>query len=88
MVLMMNLDTLAPITQPVESIQLAFSGIIRDTWRRVTDGEREGVVDITPLVINRSAQRALALRFSQLHARVQGMTLPVMTARTGGSHRV
>ena len=83
MVLMMNLDTLAPITQPVESTLLAFSGIIRDAWRRVTDGEHEGMVDITPLVINRSAQGAFALRFGQLQARVQGMTLPVMTARTG-----
>ncbi|CAI2535876.1 Uncharacterised protein [Serratia proteamaculans] len=83
MVLMMNLDTLAPITQPVESTLQAFSGIIHDAWRRVTDGEHEGVVDITPLVIDRSAQGAFALRFSQLQARVQGMTLPVMTARTG-----
>ncbi|MCS4267732.1 DUF3296 domain-containing protein [Serratia sp. BIGb0163] len=83
MVLMMNLDTLTPMTQPVESTLLAFSDIIRDAWRRVTDGEHEDVVDITPLVINRSAQGAFALRFSQLQARVQGMTVPVMTARTG-----
>lgn len=83
MVLMMNLDTLAPIAQPVESTLLAFSGIIRDAWQRVTDGEHEGVMDITPLVINRSTQGAFALRFGQLQAMVQGMTLPVMTARTG-----
>ncbi|EPE7788733.1 hypothetical protein AAY84_13765 [Serratia marcescens] len=83
MVLMMNLDTLAPMTQPVESTLLAFSDIIRDAWRRVTDGEHEGVVDITPLVINRSAQGTFLLRFGQLQARVQGMALPVMTARTG-----
>ena len=83
MVLMMNLDTLAPITQPVESSLRAFSGIIRDAWRRVSEGEHEGVVDITPLVINRSAQGTFLLRFGQLQARVQGMALPVMTARTG-----
>ena len=83
MVLMMNFDTLAPIAQPVDSPLLAFSGIIRDAWRRVTNGEHEGVMDITPLVINRSTQGAFALRYSQLQARVQGMTLPVMTARTG-----
>ncbi|WP_194207971.1 inovirus-type Gp2 protein [Superficieibacter sp. 1612_C1] len=83
MVLMMNLDTLAPITQPAESSLQAFSGIIRDAWRRVTDGKHEGVVDITPLVINRSAQGTFALRFGQLQERVKGMTLPVMTARTG-----
>lgn len=81
---MMNLDMLAPMTQPVESSLLAFNDIIRDAWRRVTDGKHEGVVDITPLVINRSAQGAFTLRFSQLQARVQGMTVPVMTARTGG----
>lgn len=83
MVLMMNLDTLAPMTQPVERSLQVFTGIIRDAWRRVTDGKHEGVVDITPLVINRSAQGTFALRFGQLQARVQGMTLPVMTARTG-----
>lgn len=84
MVLMMNLDTLAPITQPVESSLQALSGIIRDAWRSVTDGKHEGVVDIMPFVINRSAQGTFALRFGQLQARVQGTTLPVMTARTGG----
>lgn len=38
MVLMMNLDTLTPITQPVKSVLQAFSGIIRGAWQRVTEG--------------------------------------------------
>ncbi|AHE72538.1 hypothetical protein M942_04405 [Enterobacter ludwigii] len=85
MVLLMNLDTLGEgrNVQSVESAQQAISEMLREVWLTVTGAERNGVTNITPIIINRSVREAFTVPFNQLTAQVQMMSAPLATARTG-----
>ncbi|AHE72645.1 hypothetical protein M942_05350 [Enterobacter ludwigii] len=81
MVLLLNLDTLGKAHD--ESAQQAISEMFSDACLTVTGAERNGVTNITPVILNRSCRGAFATPFNQLKAKVQEMRTPLTTARTG-----
>lgn len=81
MVLMLNLDTLRRTHD--ESAMQVISDILRESCLTVTGADCTGVTDITPAILNCPDRSAFRMRFSQLKATVEGMSLPVITARTG-----
>ncbi|HEJ7991003.1 TPA: DUF3296 domain-containing protein [Serratia liquefaciens] len=85
MVLMLNLDTLGTERNPqlTDSALQALNGIIAGAWQTVTGTACIGVTSIMPVVISRAGRDAFTTPFNRLKTRVQEMTLPVMTARTG-----
>ena len=85
MVLMLNLDTLGTERNP-QLTDGAFQGLnaaIADAWQTVAGTACTDVTSITPIVISRAGRDAFTTPFNRLKTRVQEMTLPVMTARTG-----
>lgn len=85
MVLMLNLDTLGTARSPqmTDGAHQALNTILSDAWQTVTGSACAGVTTITPLVISRTGRDAFTASFNQLKTRVQEMTTPVTTARTG-----
>ncbi|WP_262484735.1 YagK/YfjJ domain-containing protein [Citrobacter braakii] len=85
MVLLLNSDTLGAVShgQLIESTQQAVSEILNDAWLTVTGVERNGVTNITPIILNRSGRGTFMTSFNQLKVQVQTMQEPVATARTG-----
>ncbi|WP_262772018.1 YagK/YfjJ domain-containing protein [Enterobacter asburiae] len=81
MVLLLNLDTLGKAHD--ESAQQAISEMLRDAWLTVTGAERNGVTNITPVILNRVGRGVFTTPFNQLTAQVKAMTVPVTLARTG-----
>ena len=81
MVLLLNLDTLGRVHD--ESAQQGISGMLIDAWIAVTGANRKDVTNITPVILNRVARCVFTTPFNQLKTRVQEMTTPVTTARTG-----
>ncbi|MEI9745938.1 DUF3296 domain-containing protein [Enterobacter ludwigii] len=81
MVQLMNLDTLGRTRD--ESAMQAISEMLRETWLTVTGAERNGVMNIAPIVLNRADRGAFTMPFNQLTAQVHAMLAPVATARTG-----
>ncbi|PWI77085.1 hypothetical protein DEO48_26260 [Enterobacter sp. CGMCC 5087] len=57
--------------------------MLRDAWLTVTGAERNGVTNITPVILNRVARGVFTTPFNQLTAQVKAMTVPVTLARTG-----
>lgn len=86
MVLLMNFDTLGAISnvQLIENAQHAISEIIQDVWLTVMDTDRCGVMNITPIIVNRTGKGAFSAPFNKLQTQVQAMCQPVTTAKTGG----
>lgn len=84
-VLMMNLDTLGAghTTLHAEINPEEMNALLRESWQAVCGAEHNGVENLTPVILNRSGRSAFTMRFSQLNATVEGMSLPVMMARTG-----
>ncbi|WP_193162855.1 hypothetical protein [Enterobacter ludwigii] len=82
---MLNPDTLEDghTALRAESHPEEMSALLRDAWLTVCGTEHNGVTNLTPDILNRSGRGVFTRRFSQLKAMVQGMSLPVMTARTG-----
>ncbi len=85
MVILMNLDTLGPVRNPqrIDSLPHEMSALIGDARRTNTGPACAGVANITLLVISRADCGGFTASFNQLKARVQEMTVPVTTARTG-----
>ncbi len=85
MVLMMNLDTLGAghTTLHAEINPEEMNALLRESWQAVCGAEHNGGVDLAPVILNRSGRSTFTMRFSQLKATVEGMSLPVMMARTG-----
>lgn len=85
MLLLMNLDTLGAISnvQHIENTQQAISEIIRDAWLTVTSTDRNGVTNITPIIVNRPGKDVYIAPFNQLQKQVQAMCQPVAIAKTG-----
>ncbi|MBS3892775.1 YagK/YfjJ domain-containing protein [Serratia marcescens] len=81
MVLLLNLDTLGKAHD--ESAQQAISEMLWDAWLTVTGAERNGVTNITPVILNRVGRGVFTTPFNQLTAQVKAMTVPVTLARTG-----
>ncbi len=81
MVLLLNLDTLGKAHD--ESALQAISEMFSDAWLTVTGTERNGVTNITPVILNRSGRGAFTTSFNLLTAQVQAMAAPIATARTG-----
>ena len=80
MVLLLNLDTLGKAHD--ESAQQAISEMLRDAWLTITGAERNGVTNITPVILNRVARGVFTTPFNQFTAQVKAMTVPVTLART------
>lgn len=85
MVLLMNLDTLGACrhTGLDESTQQAISEMLSEAWLAVTGAERNGVTNITPVIMNRTGRGTFTTPFNQLRSQLQTMQAPVATARTG-----
>lgn len=85
MVLMINLDTLGTARSPqlTDSALQSINAIIVNAWQTVTSTVCAGVTTLTPIVISRTGRDAFTVPFNQLKTRVQEMTTPVTTARTG-----
>lgn len=85
MVLLLNLDTLGAgrHTGLDERTQQAISEMLWDAWLTVTGAERNGVTNITPVILNRVGRGVFTTPFNQLTAQVKAMTVPVTLARTG-----
>ncbi|WP_439413045.1 DUF3296 domain-containing protein [Enterobacter ludwigii] len=81
MVLLLNLDTLGKAHD--ESAQQAISEMLSDAWLTVTGADRNGVTNITPIIVNRSGRGTFTTPFNQLRSQLQTMQAPVATARTG-----
>lgn len=81
MLLLLNLDTLGKAHD--EIAQQAISEILCDAWLTVTGADRNGVTNITPIIVNRSGRGTFTAPFNQLRSQVQVMVAPVTTARTG-----
>lgn len=81
MVLLLNLDTLGKAHD--EIAQQAISEMLSNAWLTVTGADRNGVTNITPIIVNRSGRGTFTMPFNQLKAQVQTMKAPVATARTG-----
>jgi len=84
MVLLMNLDTTGTVrnTSLTDSVLQEMCAILNDAWQAVVKAESR-IGNISSFAISRSERGAFATPFSQLRSVVQGMTSPVMTARTG-----
>ena len=87
MIMLMNLDTLGSgsSAQHVENAMQAMGELLREAWLAVCGAEHNGVTNLTSVILNRSGLGVFTMRFSQLKATVQGMTLPVMTARSSAA---
>ncbi|TXE37246.1 inovirus Gp2 family protein [Serratia marcescens] len=85
MVLMLNLDTLGTERNPqlTDSALQALNGIIAEAWQTVAGTACIGVTSMAQNIISRAGRDAFTTPFNRLKTRVQEMTLPVMTARTG-----
>ncbi|MFZ5001168.1 YagK/YfjJ domain-containing protein [Enterobacter asburiae] len=85
MVLLLNLDTLVAGGHIglAENVHQAISEMLREAWVTVTGTERNGVTDITPIILNRSGRGTFTTPFNQLTAQVKAMAAPLATARTG-----
>ncbi|HHA2250020.1 TPA: inovirus-type Gp2 protein [Enterobacter ludwigii] len=85
MVLLLNLDTLVAGGHIglAENVHQAISEMLREAWLTVTGAERNGVTDITPIILNRSGRGTFTTPFNQLTAQVKAMATPLATARTG-----
>ncbi|WP_258306208.1 hypothetical protein [Enterobacter sp. CGMCC 5087] len=85
MVLMLNLDTLGTERNPqlTDSALQVLNGIIAEAWQTVAGTACTGVTSMAQNIISRAGRDAFTTPFNRLKTRVQEMTLPVMTARTG-----
>ncbi|ULH11501.1 inovirus-type Gp2 protein [Serratia marcescens] len=81
MVLLLNLDTLGKVHD--EIAQQAISEMLSDAWLTVTGADRNGVTNITPIIVNRSGRGTFTMPFNQLRSQLRTMLAPVATARTG-----
>lgn len=84
MALLMNLDTLgAGRHSPLfEHILPVMNEMLSGSWLTVTGAASGGIMNITPIIINRSGRGTFTTPFYQLKAHVQAMEAPVVTART------
>lgn len=80
MLLLMNLDTLGDWRD--ELVQQEMSGILREAWRKMMHADNN-VASMLSFTISRTEGCSFTLPFSQLQARVNEMTSPIMVARTG-----
>lgn len=85
MILLMNLDTLGGghHSQLNDNSLQDMNEMICDAWLAVTGADRNGVTNITPMILNRSGCGNFATPFNQLKTQVQMMLAPIATARKG-----
>ncbi|WP_052746926.1 hypothetical protein [Citrobacter amalonaticus] len=81
--MLMNLNTLVAVRKspPMDSVLQEMYAITGEAWRTVTKTDNN-VSSISSFIISRSDKHSFTQPFSQLQTRVNGMTYPVMTART------
>ncbi|HFZ1005372.1 TPA: DUF3296 domain-containing protein [Klebsiella aerogenes] len=83
-VLLMNLNTLGTVQNPLPggSVLQQMEVIVSDAWRTVSEANTR-VTSMSSFIVSRSDRSAFTQTFDQLRTRVDKMTCPVVTARTG-----